>query len=573
MRNAEIAKALDQLADLYELDGADFYRLNAYRKAAETVRNSTVSVEELSLEDRATEIPGIGDALQEKIKALIDTGEIPVLAKLVKRWPVGLVEVMRLPGVGAKTAAKLYTELGVSSLDELHSVAEHHVLSELPGFGAKSEENILKALEKRPDGLSGRILLSKALETAEDILDAIRAIDSCESASTAGSLRRMADTCHDVDLVASSTETGELIKAVSKLPQLAEVIESGKAGITFSTHTGVEVDLRVGETGCFGNLLQHFTGSKAHNIALREIAVERGLHLSEYGIKEVSGKLRRCRTETEVYSALGFDYIEPELRENTGELGAAAEGELPDLIDYGSIKGDLHVHTTLSDGRGSLEEMVAAAKERGIKYLAITDHSASHGFGDHVTPSQLKKQIARVRELDKKIKGIKILAGSEVNVLADGTLDYEDDLLSELDWVIACVHSGFRMDRNQMTERIISAFNSPYVDAFAHPTGRLLLERDPYEVDLGRVIESAAETKTMLEINANPRRRDLTNRFAREAASTGAPIVINTDAHDAGSLGLMRYGVATARRAWLTADNVANTRSWSDFSKLRKRTS
>ncbi len=571
MNNIDIASALDELADLYELDGANFYRVNAYRQAAQVVRGSTVSVEELAREGKARELPGIGETLQAKILALVDTGEISAASKLTRKWPEGLVEVMKLPGVGAKTAAKLHTELEVSDLDELRNAAEAHELRKLPGFGAKSEENILDALKKKPDRLGDRILLSKAMETAEEILDELRSLDSCTFADAAGSLRRMADTCHDVDLVAASTKPDELIEAVSKLPQVAEVVESGGAGITFSTHTGVEVDLRVGEPECYGNLLQHFTGSKAHNIALRELAVGKGLHLSEYGIKdEKAGTVRTYKTEGEIYSELGLDYIEPELRENTGEIEAAARAELPDLIGYEAIQGDLHVHTTLSDGRDSLEDMVKAAKARGLKYLAITDHSATHGFGDDVSPDKLKKQIELVHSLDKKTKGMKLLAGSEVNIMADGALDYEDQVLSRLDWVIACVHTAFRMGRDEMTERIVTAIKNPLVDAFAHPTGRLLLERDPYDVDLERVIECAAETGTMLEINANSRRRDLTDRFARRAAEAGAMIVINTDAHAIESLDLMHYGVATARRAWLTADDVANTRTWREFSKLRK---
>ncbi len=572
MNNIDIASALDELADLYELDGANFYRVNAYRQAAQVVRDSTVSVEELANEEKAMELPGIGETLQEKIVALVDTGEIPAANKLTQKWPEGLIEVMKLPGVGAKTAAKLYTELDVSNLDELHDAAETCELRKLPGFGAKSEENILNALKKRPDRFGSRILLSKAMETAEEILVELQSQKSCTSAGTAGSLRRMADTCHDVDLVAASRKPEGLIEAVSKLPQVAEVIESGGAGITFSTHSGVEVDLRIGKPDCYGNLLQHFTGSKAHNIALRELAVEKGMHLSEYGIKdEKTGKVRTHGTEVEIYGELGLDYIEPELREQTGEIQAAAEARLPYLIDYGSIKGDLHVHTTLSDGRDSLEDMVKAAKARGLKYLAITDHSATHGFGDDVTPDQLKKQIEHVCALDRETTGLKLLSGSEVNIMANGALDYEEEVLSQLDWVIACVHTAFRMSRDEMTERILSAIRNPLVDAFAHPTGRLLLERDPYEVDLERVIECAAVTGTMLEINANPRRRDLTDRFARLAAEAGAMVVINTDAHAVESLDLMRFGVATARRAWLTKDDVANTRTWRGFSKLRKR--
>ena len=342
------------------------------------------------------------------------------------------------------------------------------------------------------------------------------------------------------------------------------------AGARAVTHAGIPVDLRVVPEEAFGNLLQHFTGSGKHNEALRTEAVRRGLHVSEYGIADdESGETHACATEEEVYERLGMQFVAPELRENRGELAAAREGALPDLVELRDIRGDLHMHTVASDGRNTIEEMAQAAKERGYKYVAITDHSASHGFGDHVDPDELLRQIERVRSVE--LKGFTLLAGTEVNVLPDGSLDYADDLLEQLDWVVASVHTSFRMGAREMTERIVRALEHPLVDALGHPTGRKILQREPYEIDMDAVIEAAARTGTFLEINANPDRRDLSDTYARAAAEAGVTLVIDSDAHRTDTLANMRYGVATARRAWVTKAQVANTRTWKQLDKLRKR--
>jgi DNA polymerase (family 10) len=576
VNNAEIAAALDELADLNELDGAVVYRVVAYRQAARSVRESPVSVAQLAEQGTLTELKGIGKTIEEKIGALLDTGEIPAAAKLKSKFPPGLVELTRLPGLGPKTARKIFEQAGIATVDELREAALGERLRAISGLGEKFERNVLEALEKSPDGPkekgSDRRLLSHVLPLAEQILAELRAHPAAEQVELAGSLRRWAETCKDIDIVATAHEPRELGKALTELDVVLEAGSVGGAGTRVVTHNGVAVDLRVVAPDQFGSLLQHLTGSKQHNMALREQAVRKGLHVSEYGIEEDStGSKHACATEEEVYGQLGLDYIEPELREGRGELEAAREHRLPELLTEADIKGDLHCHTTASDGRNTLAQMAKMAKKRGYRYLAITDHSASFGFGNDVQPDELRRQSERVRKWNESVRGFRLLIGSEVNILPDGSLDYPDDVLKELDWVIASVHTAFRMSERGMTERIISAMDNPYVDAIGHLTGRRILVRDPYPVDVERIIEHAVATGTMLEINGNPDRRDLSDLHARLAAEAGATIVVNSDAHGVETLELIRYGVATARRAWLTAEQVANTRSLRDFLKLRKR--
>jgi DNA polymerase (family X) len=575
MTNAEIAAALSELGTLYELDGAVRYRVNAYKEAARVIRQSPVSVEELAREGRATELPGIGKTLQEKIVTLLDTGSIPSADKLKAKFPASLVEVTRLPGVGAKTARRLFEELGVATLEELRAAAEAERIRGVRGLGERFEESVLSALDRLGDeGAPGRVLLSQVLPVALELAEALREHPACDAVTVAGSARRMTETCKDIDLIATATDAEALAGALVEHPLASQASSARESGARIVTHTGISVDLRIVPPEAYGNLLQHFTGSAEHNIALRERAVKMGVSVSEHGIVEVeTGDVARYRTEAEVYERLGLAYIEPELRENNGELAAAAEGELPDLVDRTDIRGDLHCHTTLSDGRNTLEQMAAAAQERGYAYLAVTDHSASHGFGNHVTPQQLEKRISEIRELNAGLrsKRFRVLAGSEVNIHPDGSLDYDDELLAELDWVIASIHTAFRMKPKELTARAVVACEHPLVDCIGHLTGRMIGRREPYDIDVEAVAEAAARTGTMLEINGNPNRRDLSERNARLAAEIGAMICVNTDAHGTDTLSNIVYGVATARRAWLTADQVANTRPWRDFSRLRKR--
>lgn len=568
MTNAEIAAALEELGVLYELDGAVKYRVLAYSAAAKAIRESPVSVAELAVAGRATEIPGVGKTLAEKIDALLATGEIPAAVKLKAKFPPTLIAVTRVPGVGPKTARLLFEELGVTSLEDLKAAAEAEKVREVKGLGPKAEENVLASLERlgEPGEGPGRVLLSAVRPIAEELAAALREHPAANRVEVAGSARRWAETCKDIDLIATAEEPAALARHLAGHELIAAAGKPGPNGVRAQTHNGISIDLRIVAPQAFGNLLQHFTGSQAHNVQLREEAVARGLSVSEHGITDTeTDETTLCESEAEVYERLGYAYIEPELREGRGELKAAREGALPDLVALDDIRGDLHSHTTLSDGRNTLEEMAAAGRERGYAYMAITDHSASHGFGDHVTAERLWERIEEVREWNKGKRGFRLLAGSEINIGLDGALDYPDDLVAALDWVVASVHTSFSISPAAMTERVLAAIENPDVDCIGHLTGRLIGRREPYGIDVEAVAEAAARTGTMLEINGNPNRRDLSEHHARLAHEAGATIVLNTDAHGVDTLDNMAYAVATARRAWLTPGDVANTRGWREL--------
>jgi DNA polymerase (family X) len=584
LSNPAIADALEELGDLYELDGAIVHRVLAYRRAAETVREASVSIAGLARAGRAIELPGIGETLQEKIVALLDTGAIPAAERLRAKFPPGLLAITRISGLGPKRARLLHEQLGIDSLQALREAALAQRLRAVRGLGARFEEKVIAALDElAAEGVSidelparpRRALLPAAIELGEALAAGLREHGPDDAhVQLAGSARRGVESAKDIDLVAVTSDAERLAWALVSLEQIERVGASGPAGARGRTHSGLSVDLRIAAPAQLGNLLQHFTGSAAHNTALREQAVRAGLHVSEHGVlNDATAATQTCATEEEVYGLLGLPYIEPELRENRGELEAAAQGGgLPDLIELGDIRGDLHCHTVASDGKATIEEMALAARALGYEYLAITDHSASHGFGNDVSPAQLREQIERVREIDAQLQGLQLLAGSEVNILPDGTLDYEDELLERLDWVVASVHTAFGMGEQAMTERVIAAIEHPLVDAIGHPTGRLIERRDPYAIDLEAVFAAAARTGTLLEINANPDRRDLSETHAREAVRAGVNIVIDSDAHRPATLQNMRWGILTARRGWLTKADVVNTRPWAQLKRLRKRT-
>jgi DNA polymerase (family 10) len=570
--NASIAALFDELADLYELDGAVVHRVLAYRNAAKAVRESPVSIAALTREGRVTELAGIGKTLEEKIVALIDTGSIPAVEKLRAKFPAGLMDLTRLPGLGPKRARRLYDELGIDSLEALREAVQAQRLRDVRGFGRKFEESMLAALDagvgERP---APRVLLHKALQIGEGIVEALRAEPSSDRVELAGSARRQADSVKDLDIIATAADPKALLAAFAMLDVIETSSTPGDNAARARTHTGMLVDLRVVEPDQFGNLWQHFTGSKEHNMALRERAVRKGLHVSEYGLlDDATGETHRCATEEEVYALLGRPWIPPEMREGRGELDLE---EIPDLIVQDDLKGDLHCHTTASDGRNSIEQMALAARERGLEYLAITDHSATHGFGNHVTPEQLRRQIEKVREVNASVDGIEVLIGTETNILPDGSPDYDDELLAELDWVIASVHTSFGMSSGEMTARIVNACEHPWIDAIGHLTGRKIERRPAYALDVDAVFAAAARTSTMLEINSAPDRRDLNDVHARAAARAGVRILVDSDAHGTNTLGITRWGIATARRAWLTKADVANTLPWRRFAPLRKRAS
>lgn len=504
---------------------------------------------------------------------LLESGEIPQTVKLREKFPGELVRFMTIPGLGPKTARKIHEELGLTTLAELREAAAGERLRSISGLGPKAEQNIVAALDRMNDeGPRERFLLSAVLAIGEQIVEPLRAHGAAHRVEIAGSARRMADTCKDLDVIATADDAAALTAAFGELEVIAEVRSSGEAGARGVTHNGLAVDFRVVEPDQFGNVLQHLTGSARHNVELREHAVRRGLHVSEYGVEDdESGATQRCATEHEVYELLGLDYVEPELREGRGEIRAAIEHRLPELVTIDDLRGDLHCHTTLSDGRNTLEQMVEAARERGYSYLAVTDHSSSFGFGEDVQPADLERRIEEVAALNKKLKGFRVLAGSEVNIGTDGSVDYDAGVLERLDWVVASVHSSFRMGRDRMTKRVMTAMENPLVDVIGHPTGRKLLRRAPYDLDIEQIVAKASDTGTMIEIDGAPDRRDLNDHNARLAAEAGVPIVVDSDAHSSGTLALISYGVATARRAWLTKRDVANTRTWAQLQKLRAR--
>jgi DNA polymerase (family 10) len=566
--NTELAERFDLLADMLELDGADAFRLAAYRRAAARIRESAVPVAQLAVDGKATRLSGIGGTIEGKIVEVVETGDMAALAKLRAKLPPGLVEVMHVPGLGPKTARKLWSELGVESLDDLRAAAEQERLRGLPGLGPKSEEKVLKALAApgRASAETGRTLLGRALPAVRRAVSEIEASGLAERVSEAGSVRRRAETTKDLDLIATAEDAPALIAFFVGREWVAEVVAQGGTKATVVSHEGLRFDLRVVPPECYGNLLQHFTGSKDHNVAMREDAVKRGFSVSEYGVLQVeSGETFQAADEEQVYAHLGYAWIPPELRENRGELEAAREGALPQLVELGDLKGDLHMHTDWSDGRATLEEMVLGAKERGHRYIAICDHAR------RLRDGRLEAQTKAIAELQERVSGITVLAGIEVDIRADGGLDYADEALAERDWVMASIHSGFDGPRERLTERLVSAMQNPYVDCIGHPTGRKINLRPPYDLDFERVCQVAVETGTFLEINAQPDRLDLNDTLARAAAEAGVGIVVSTDAHRLHELDNIELGVAQARRAWITAEQVVNTRTWAQVKKLRKR--
>jgi DNA polymerase (family 10) len=565
--NAELAAKFDLLADLLELDGADMFRLSAYRRASARIRESAAPVARLALDGTATQIPGIGSTIAAKIVELAETGDLKALAKLRDKLPAGLVDVMHVPGLGPKTARRLWEDLGITNLDELRAAAEAQKLRELPGLGAKSEERVLAALAKPAVSQeTGRVLLGRVLPVVRALVDELAAHPACDRVSEAGSVRRRAETSRDVDLIATSSDPAALIEAFVTHERVAEVAAHGPTKATVVSFDGFRFDLRVVPPECYGNLLQHFTGAKDHNVALRENAVRQGLSVSEYGIETVeTGEVFTATEEEAVYERLGYSWIPPELRENRGELAAARAGDLPDLLELGDVRGDLHMHTTYSDGRATLDEMVDAAKAYGHSYIAICDHA------QRLRDGALERQAEEIAAVNARVKGIQVLRGVEVDIRRDGTLNMTDDLLAGLDWVMASIHSGFDGPRDELTKRISAAMENPNVDCIGHPTGRKLNRRAPYELDLDAVFAQAVETGTFLEINSQPDRLDLMSSHARAANMAGVLIVVSTDAHRLHELENLELGVFQARRGWLTKDDVVNTRTWAQVKKLMKR--
>jgi DNA polymerase (family 10) len=562
LNNAEIARALETIATLMEIKDEPHYRVLAYQRAAESVISLGRPAREI--EDLRT-LPHVGETTAAVIRDLSEDRTPQILADLFEEVPSGLVELTRLPGVGPRTAGRLWRELGITSVEDLGALQEGR-LATLKGFGKKSEERILRAA-RTYNAQERRMLLDEASALAEHLLTFLHSHPACEKAEVAGSLRRQKETIGDLDLVAASREGRVLADAFAEAQFVDEVLAHGPTKV-FIRCGGVEVDLRIVAPEAFGSLLHHFTGGQAHNIVLRERAIKRGLNISEYGLAQAgTGEYEPIQAEGEIYARLGLPYIPPELREDTGELEAAEKGELPDLVEVLDIRGDLHVHTNYSDGRGTIESMAEAAISLGHEYLVFCDHSQSLKVANGLSPSRLQKKLEAVRLADEKYDEIQLLCGSEVDILKGGVLDYENGLLAELDFVVASVHTSFRISEEAQTERIVRAMNNPYVRTIAHPTGRILNRREPYAVNVSRLIREAASTNTALELNAYPDRLDLSVPYVREAISAGVSITIDTDAHDEAALSFIKFGVSQARRAWVEKENVINSLPLEKFEK------
>ena len=565
-RNAEIADQLDLLADISEILAEESFKVIAYRRAATRIRETPGPVAELALAGKAKDLPGIGKTIEQKVVEIATDGEMHALSRRRERVPAGVVDFLRLPGVGPKTAARIWTELGVTTLDGLKAAAEDGRLRGLSGLGQKSEEKILAALaagagKKAPR--EDRGLLGRALPAVHDVVEQLSAHPAAIAVSEAGSVRRRRETVRDLDFIATSSDPAALIAAFCEGDWVSEVAARGTTKATVVGHQGLRFDLRVVPPECFGNVLQHFTGSKDHNVALREEAQRRGLSISEYGVTTVeTGDVVTHAAEEELYEYLGYPWIPPELRESAGELAAAREHRLPDLVELSDLRGEMHCHSNWSsDGKNSIEAMAVTSKGRGYKYLCLTDHA------HYLRDARLEAQWKEIEAVNARLKPFRVLRGIEVNIRADGSLDVDGAVLAELDWVVASIHTAFDRDP---TERILGALDDPNVDCIGHLTGRRILTRPGADIDIERVVERAVETGTALEINSQPDRLDLRDTHARLAGEAGVLIPINTDAHETTALAHAELGVGLARRAWLTKAQVLNTRTWAQIEKLRK---
>ncbi len=565
MKNQEVAEIFATMADILAIQGENYHRIMAYRRAAENVATLGQPLEEVWRAGELEAIPGIGKTLAAKIDELMRTGRLGAYEKLQAQVPSGVVGMLEVPEIGPKRAALFWGELGITSIEALEKTAREGRLRTLPGMGAKSEEKVLAGIEllKRR---TGRTLLGVAWPLAHAMLDALRQVHGVVRAAPAGSLRRMRETVGDLDLLVASTDPDPVMACFRELPQVAEVLLTGSTKTSIRTQEGFQVDLRVLEPARWGTALQYFTGSQAHNVRLRGLALDRGFSLSEYALKRDDGTEALCETEEAVYAALGLPLIPAELREDRGEIEAALEGRLPDLIELADLKGDLQFHTTWSDGHQTLLEMAQAARAHGLAYALVTDHSHGLGVAGGLSVEELRRQRVEIEDVNRKMgHAFRVLAGVEVEIQGDGTLDLPDEVLAECDLVVAAVHSGLRQEQARVTERMLAAIRNPYVDIVAHPTGRLIGEREGADLDLETVFRAAAEADTALEVNAHPKRLDLCDVYVRRAIELGVRLAVNSDAHDVDGFAVLPFGVATARRGWATAAEVLNTRGVGDL--------
>jgi len=567
MQNDEIAKVLDAIADMLELSGENFFRVRAYRNAARAIHDQPVAVAELTLE-QIDEIPGIGADLAGKIATLTKTGDLPIRRELANKFPRELLELREIPGLGPKRIKLLMDLLHIRGKEDLERYAKSGKLHSIKGFGPKMAEKILEAIARKEPGSGKRILYSEAAIVAAALVEHLRKCRAIEELEVAGSFRRRRETIGDLDVVAAAAHPEPVTKQFLSFPAVARVAGSGETKTTVVLKDGLQVDLRVVPRASFGAALTYFTGSKAHNIHLRRIAQERGLLLNEYGL--FRGKsIVAGRTEEQVYRALKLPWIAPEMREDRGEIEAASSGTLPALIDRADLRGDLHTHSTYTDGRSSIEEMARKERESGLKYFAVTDHSRRLAMAHGLDPKRLREQAREIKNLGKQLKGVTILRGIEVDILDDGSLDLPDNALAELDWVVASVH--YKLDQNprDMTRRLIKAIRNRNIDAIGHPTGRLIGHREPSSFDLGEILRVAREEGCAMEIDSQPERLDLTDTMCMAAKRAGVKLVISSDAHSPREIDLLEYGVNQARRGWIEAGDVLNTRPCKSFRQRR----
>lgn len=574
--NLAVARVLGEIGDLLELKGENPFKIRAYRNGADVVAHQPEQAAACD-EAQLRAWPGIGKDLAARIREIAATGTCPIHQELLAQFPATLLELMRLQGVGPKTVALLYSELAIASIDDLEAAARAGRLRALKGMGAKKEQLLLRALEERKQHVN-RHLIGLADEVARAVVRYLEERAPGVAFEVVGSLRRGAETCGDVDILATPAQAGQdasslgVMAAFTQFPLVERVLGDGATKSSVLIRGGFQVDLRLIAPDSRGAALQYFTGSKAHNIALRDRALERGLRLSEYGLFRASDDVRLAGdTEESIYAGLGMAWIPPELRENRGELAAALDRQLPDLLTAADLRGDLHMHTTETDGKDDLETMVLAARDAGLEYIAITDHSQSLAMANGLDETRALAHAARIRALAARIEGIHVLAGIECDILADGRMDLADDCLAELDIVIGSVHSAMRQEEDEMTARLIRAIENPWVDVIGHPTSRMLLKREPARVDIVRVARAAAAHGVALEINSQIHRLDLSDVNARLARAHGARLIVSTDAHSRSALALSQWGVLTARRAWLTARDVINTLPYEDFRRALRR--
>lgn len=560
--NATVAQILSDIGDLLEIKGETVFKVLAYRKASHEIRTLARDVYTYVRDGSLTELPGVGASIAEKITEIVSTGTCQFYEELKLAFPPSLVRLMEIQGVGPKKAKVLYDELGITSLEQLEEAIDEHRLHELKGFGEKTEQNILRGI-RTWRAHHERILLSEAYPLAQRIVRELREHPAIIAAEPGGSLRRLQETIGDIDILAASDDPKAAVCAFVSLPEVSEVLAQGKTKSSVLVHSGLQVDLRVVKPEEWGAALQYFTGSKAHNVTLRELAKKQGLKLNEYGVFRLddgTGDFRRVAgaTEEEVYGALGLDWVPPTMRLDKGEIDRAREHTLPVVVQMADIRGDLHVHTVLSDGMDSLERIWEKARNLGFEYLAVTDHAEQLKVARGLTRERLEASIEEIAAFNAAHPQLTVLTGAEVNIDDDGNVDYPDELLARLDIVVASVHTGMNQEKSQLTRRTIAAMENPHIDIIAHPTGRILGKRDPYAIDIEAVIAAAVRTKTALELNSYPDRLDLRDEHLRLAREAGAKIAINTDGHAADQLEYIFYGVATAQRAWLTTEDVIN---------------